>query len=267
MSQGPYLLASDLDGTLIPPAGAEDDGGISEFRDAVERRDDLRVTYVTGRNHTLALMGIAAHALPAPDVLVCDVGTSVFVLQHGVYLPDPGYRERMAAAWGSADRSAVLRSLANIPSLELQEAYKQSEFKLSYYTAPGPEGEDVARQLMASIEEGVGAASVIYSVDPRTERGLLDVLPPGVAKDVAVRYLHDQLGLDEDRTVYAGDSGNDRAAMLGGFDVIVVGNATPALKDSIRTEAEDRGLTTHLYFARAEYARGVLEGCRYFGIF
>ena len=83
---------------------------------------------------------------------------------------------------------------------------------------------------------------------------------------MAVRYLHDTLGLDQDRLVYAGDSGNDRAAMLSGFNVIVVANALDTLKATIREQAETLGLDHRIYFAKTPYAHGVLEGCRRFGI-
>jgi hydroxymethylpyrimidine pyrophosphatase-like HAD family hydrolase len=98
-----------------------------------------------------------------------------------------------------------------------------------------------------------------------TDRGLLDVLPAEIAKDYAVRYLHDRSGVDEDHLVYAGDSGNDRAAMLTGFRVIVVGNADEELKKDLGIESVAQGIAERIYFAEHPYARGVLEGLRHFG--
>ena len=90
------------------------------------------------------------------------------------------------------------------------------------------------------------------------------MLPADIAKDHAVRYLHDHLGIDEDHLVYAGDSGNDRAAMLTGYRVIVVGNADAALKQDLADESAVRGITERFYFAERPYAAGVLEGLRHF---
>ena len=266
MDHGHPLLASDLDGTLIPPADVAGDGGVAEFSHVVNARRDLLLAYVTGRHRALALQGIVRHALPAPRILVCDVGTSVFVLSDGEYQADPVYRERMVDALGGADRSELHRLLEDLPGLRLQEDEKQAEFKLSYYTPGGAEGEALALRARDLLEDAVGVVSVVYSVDPEIGHGLLDVLPPGVAKDVAVRYLHDRLGVGEDRLVYAGDSGNDRAVMLSGFNVVVVGNASPSLKEEIRLESERLRIGSRIYFARALYAQGVLEGGRHFEI-
>ena len=67
--------------------------------------------------------------------------------------------------------------------------------------------------------------------------------------------------------VFAGDSGNDRAAILSGVRAVVVGNAGDDLRDGLRREAERRGLGERIHFSEAPYAAGVVEGCRYFGLF
>ncbi len=266
MKPDQHLLASDLDGTLMRTAPSPGDGGISGFREAVEARPDLLLAYVTGRHRQLALDGIAAYGLPPAHILVCDVGTSVFLRGDEGYTADPEYRRRMIAAFGGIDRDELRQRLESLPGLRLQEAEKQAEFKLSFYTPPGSEGQDLASGAEALVRDLGGGANVVFSVEPGTGRGLLDVLPAGVAKDVAIRYLHDRFVMDEDRLVYAGDSGNDRAAMLSGFNVIVVNNAPASLKEEIRTEAAQLGLGARIYFAVAPFAQGVLEGARHFGI-
>ena len=259
------LLASDLDGTLIPPAHVTDDGGVAELRHAVERADGLGVAYVTGRSLGLAVHGIRRYELPPPQLLVCDVGTSVFVAEGGEWVPDQGYRALMLEALGGAAPGSAGRVLHEIEGLERQEDPNQTEFKLSYYTPGDARGEELAAVARERLDE-VGSFNVVHSFDPVSGRGLLDVLPAGVAKDVAVRWLHDRSGIPEDALVYAGDSGNDLAAMLSGFNVVVVGNAADALKETVRTQAETRGISGRVHFAAASYAAGVLEGCRRFGI-
>ena len=259
------LLASDLDGTVIPPPGHADDGGVAELRHAVERARDVAVAYVTGRSRPLALEGLRRHALPPPEMLVCDVGPSLFVREGDDYVPDPGYRELMLGALGGARTAGARELLSELEGLELQEEHSQTEFKLSYYTPADARGEELA-SLARALLGATGPFNVVHSVDPHARRGLLDVLPAGVAKDVAVRYLHDRSGVSEHALVYAGDSGNDLAALLSGFNVIVVGNAAPALEEAIRRQAEARGIAERVHFADAWYAAGVLEGCRSFGI-
>ena len=259
------LLASDLDGTVIPPGKIAGDGGISLLRGALERSRDVALAYVTGRSLALAMDGIARHGLPRPDILVCDVGTSVFIADDGAYEPDPGYRELMLEALGGAHPSAARRALSELEHLELQEEHKQAEFKLSYYLPPGP-GMDELAALSRERLEGVGRFNVVHSVDPVDQRGLLDVLPGSVAKDVAVRYLHDRSGVAEDDLAYAGDSGNDRAALLSGYNVIVVGNAEEDLKRAIASESAEMAIADRVYFSEAFYAAGVMEGSRHFGV-
>jgi len=265
VSDASSLLASDLDGTLIPPPPVEGDGGIGKLRAALDVRDVV-LAYVTGRHLDLALEGIEAHDLPLPDMLVCDVGTSVFVRSGGRYEADSGYRDVMISATGGVELSSLSTRLLAVEGLRLQEPEKQTDFKLSYYLPGGEEGEVVAGRVADRLADSEASVNVVYSVDSVREIGLLDVLPAGVAKDTAVRYLHDRSGLPEERLVYAGDSGNDRAAMLSGFNVVVVGNATGPFRRSIRREADERGLGERVYLAEARYAAGVLEGCRHYGL-
>jgi len=147
--------------------------------------------------------------------------------------------------------------------LELQEEEKQAEFKVSYYTRGRPE--PFVETVQTRLDAARARVNLVVSHDPVSGRGLLDVLPTGVAKDYAVRYLHDASGVDEDHLVYAGDSGNDRAAMLTGYRVIVVGNADEDLKKDLGIESVAQGIAERIYFAEHPYARGVLEGLRYFG--
>jgi sucrose-6F-phosphate phosphohydrolase len=258
------LLASDLDGTLIPLERApQRSREIAELVAAIEAAEDLKLAYVTGRHLSLGLEGIADVGLPSPDWFVCDVGTSVYRRTDGGYEPDEVYREAMRTAFGGLTGDDVRASIGAFEGLELQEEEKQAEFKVSYYTVGRPEA--VTESVQSRLEAADANVNLVASHDPVTGRGLLDVLPAGIAKDYAVRYLHDRTGVEEQHLVYAGDSGNDRAAMLTGYRVIVVGNADDALKKDLRVEAVAQGITDRIYFAEHPYARGVLEGLQHFG--
>lgn len=260
------VLASDLDGTLIPPGTTPGDGGVGAFRDAVDGRRDLALTYVTGRHRALALDGIRSSGLPFPRYLACDVGTSLFVLDAGDYRADPAYADRVASALGAPDMSEVARALRSVPDLVLQSEERQSPFKLSYDTPGGHPASEVVRRVEATLAEAAPRTQVVFSIDPETGGGLLDVLPAGVAKDTAVAYVRNRTGVADDALVYAGDSGNDRAAMLSGWAVVVVGNARARLKSELRDEARRRGLLDRFHFAEAPYAAGVVEGMRHFAL-
>jgi len=255
-----HLLASDLDGTLIPRNdGPEARRAVAAFRRALEGRGPDRIlAYVTGRHLALALEGVAAAGLPLPDCFACDVGTSVLWREGEGWSADPDFEAEMRRAMGGADADDARRALAGT-RLELQEAAKQAPFKASFYL-PWEERarmEDEARRRLA--DAGVGG-SLVWSRDVLDGRGLLDVLPEGGAKDRAVRHLAARLTIPHERVAFAGDSGNDRAALLGGWGAVLVGNAPEALKEEIRAEAERRGLEDRVYVARAPCAAGVLEG-------
>jgi len=258
------LLASDLDGTLIP---LERDANrlreVGELVEAIEATPSLRLAYVTGRHLSLAEKGIAEVGLPLPDWFVCDVGTSVYRRSGDRFESDPTYRGQMKAAFGGLVGEDVRAAIGQMSGIDLQEDEKQAEFKVSYYT----EGrhEPFVESVRARLDAAGAKVNLVASFDPVSERGLIDVLPAGIAKDYAVRYLHDHSGVGEDRLVYAGDSGNDRAAMLSGYRVIVVGNADAALKEELVTESAACGISKRIYFAEKAYAAGVLEGLRHFG--
>lgn len=265
MSITRYLLASDLDGTLIPlERDAQRLREVEELVSAIDASENLMLAYVTGRHLSLAQAGIEDIGLPSPDWFVCDVGTSVYRRTNGGYEPDEEYRRAMRMAFGGHSGDEVRAAIGAVEGLELQEEEKQGEFKVSYYTRGRPEA--FVETVQSRLDAANAKVNLVASHDPLTDRGLLDVLPAGIAKDFAVRYLHDHSGVDEQHLVYAGDSGNDRAAMLTGYRVIVVGNADPMLKEDLDVESAARGIDERIYFAERAYARGVLEGLQHFGV-
>jgi HAD superfamily hydrolase (TIGR01484 family) len=253
-----------LDGTLIPlECNAQRLGEVAAFVGAVDGSVNLMLAYVTGRHLSLARDGVAEVGLPSPDWFVCDVGTSVYRRNDGGFEPDEGYREAMRTAFGGLSGADLRAVIGAVEGLELQEEEKQGEFKVSYYTLGRPE--PYVETVQSRLDAANAKVNVVASHDPVTDRGLLDLLPAGIAKDYAVRYLHDHSGVDEQHLVYAGDSGNDRAAMLTGYRVIVVGNADEELKKDLGIEAVAQGIADKIYFAEHPYAKGVLEGLRHFG--
>lgn len=267
MGRWTSLLASDMDGTVIPL----DDGpgwkaDVGEFRREAESREGLCLAYVTGRDRDMALAGIEEHRLPHPHFLVCDVGTSVYVPRNGDYVADREYARRMKGALDGATAADVRRALDGTPDLHLQPEPRQTPFKVSYLVPPAAHHRAVLAEVRGRIAAAAAPVEAVFSVRAPDGAGLVDVLPAGVAKDAAVHYLMEASGVDHGGLAYAGDSGNDVAALLAGFQAIVVANADEALKEELRARAGERGILHHLYFAESRYAAGVLEGCRHFGL-
>jgi len=268
MDDTQVLLATDMDGTVIPlEETRERTDEIASFRFAVEGTPDLSLAYVTGRDFPLALRAIEGHRLPRPEFLVCDVGTSVYHATSSGYERDQEYVRLMEEARDGMDVREIRHEMVSVPDLLLQPDDRHTESKVSYHLAPGADHTRVLSAVREVLDRLGARIQAVFSVGAPSGRGLLDLLPAGVAKDFAIRYLHDHTGVHPDQLIYAGDSGNDLAAMLTGFKVIVVGNATPGLKEELMERGGELGILGRLYFAEAFYAAGVMEGCRHFGVF
>ncbi len=267
MSDPSALLASDMDGTVIPlELTPQREAELREFREAVEGVRGLILAYVTGRGLALAEKGLGEFSLPLPDHLVCDVGTSVYRRGPRGFEVDEGYAELMRETLAGLDFHEVRRHLEPVGHLLLQPEERQTEFKLSYHLP----GDRDHREVMAEVRDHLGGlggrVQAVYSVGAPSGTGLLDLLPRGAAKDSALRYLHRLTGVDAGTVVYAGDSGNDLAALLAGYRGIVVANAGADLLEDLEARRLDGGFPGEIHFATYPYARGVLEGCRHFGI-
>lgn len=261
-----HLLATDLDGTLIPlDRSADALRSVDAFRRAVEAPSrGWILAYVTGRHLELALEGVEATGLPRPDLLACDVGTSLWQRDDGEWSRDPDFDAEMRRAMGGADAGEARRALQEVAGLKAQEEARQAPFKASY-RFPWEDRAAVEKAVRFRLSGAGVRGSLVFSRDAVDGRGLLDVLPEGGAKDRAVRHLARALDIPPERIAFAGDSGNDRAALLGGWGAILVGNAPDALKKEIRAEAGRLGLEERLHVARAPYAAGVLEGLEALG--
>lgn len=260
---GRWLLASDLDGTLIPTDGKAGVKAIRRFIVLVESAQ-LRLAYVTGRHLDLALAGIERFELPMPDAMATDVGTRLYWRREGGFVPDTEYEEFVASRPGTPEAATIRAALDGIDGLRLQESVKQSRFKVSYYYT-GMFSPGVLRILEGRLS-GIGHTRLVRSRDPATGVGLLDVLPRGVGKETAVEFLESRFEGGNAGIVFAGDSGNDLAALLAGYRAIVVGNAPAPLKGELRHRAAKYGLEERVFFADASYADGVIEGLEHYGV-
>jgi hydroxymethylpyrimidine pyrophosphatase-like HAD family hydrolase len=87
-----------------------------------------------------------------------------------------------------------------------------------------------------------------------------------VSKAYALLWLSTHADLRPDEVIYAGDSGNDYAALVSGFRAIIVANGSDGLEAKVRASLKDRDLENRLYVAKGSASSGVLEGCQHFGL-
>jgi HAD superfamily hydrolase (TIGR01484 family) len=262
------LLACDMDGTVIPlETGEEREREIREFSRLLALHENVVPAYITGRHLELGLAGVEQYRLPVPEIFVCDVGTTIYVRSHKGWVVDEQYRHALLRSWQGLTGADIGAMLDSLSVLIPQEEEKQKEFKQSYYVSPDVDH----RKITTLIHDCLGSkdvrANVIYSVDSKKDIGLVDVLPEAAAKDSALIYLWKKLGLEKDRIVYAGDSGNDLLAFVSGFNAIVVNNTPQAVKEEVRRQTREKEIEEKIYYATAMYVQGVMEGCFHFNIF
>lgn len=259
------VLATDLDGTLIPLPGDEQNRADLERLRGYLAVNAMTLAFVTGRHLAIAVEVMAEHELPRPDWIICDVGTTIYREATGGWEEVAEYHEHLAAICATLPIDELRRVSAGFEDLTLQEAEKQGAFKLSFYTdrmrLEAAAGE--VRQWLAARD---APYSLISSVDPFTNRGLIDVLPREISKAYAIEWWRQHCGFAVEQIVFAGDTGNDFAALVAGYRSIVVGNAEPALAAAVREEHRRQGFAGRLYLATGDATSGLLEGLQAFGV-
>ena len=146
-----------------------------------------------------------------------------------------------------------------LPSgLRLQEPEKQGEFKISFYVDAN-ELSDIGQECQRQLDISNAPYGIISSVDPFNGDGLIDFLPSGVDKASAARWLAGHLEANyEQEVVYAGDSGNDFAALTSGCRSILVGNADRSLAQQIQALP----VAEQVFLSDKTASSAVLEGIR-----
>lgn len=256
------LLASDLDGTLYPvgpdPTHA---AALDGFADLLAANEDLVVAYVTGRHLASAVEAMAFWSLPQPDLLSCDVGTSLYRPDTGEpsgWRRDEDYAAQMGEAMSGMTARDITQLLDGVTDLTLQQPDRQSAFKISYLLPPSAAGDKVLMEVRRRLSAAGATFSVVRSSGVYEDDDLLDILPPGVTKTSAVAYMSTCPETASGLTLYAGDSRNDLDPLLSCDGGIVVANARPALLEALG-EGPDS-----IYLAARPHLHGVVEGIRHF---
>ena len=261
----PRVLATDLDGTFLPlPGDKANQAALECIRSACDSKQ-IGLVFATGRHFESVCEAMPAYSLPRPEWIGCDVGTSIDHRVQDHFARCAPTETLLAEQTQGADRTRVEALLADLDGLTLQAPERQQRFKISYHCSSG----DVER-LVALIGQRLTDARLTYaclaSIDSFHGQGLLDVLPAGASKAAALLWLATHADFLPDEVVFAGDSGNDLAALTCGFRAIVVANAAPGLAEQVEHDLAARGLTDRCFHATLPATSGVLEGCRHFGL-
>lgn len=217
-----------------------------------EFEPDSLLIFSTGRSPHLFRELADEVPLLTPDVLVCSVGTEIFIRGQ----PLEAWERHLDEGW---DRTRAAKVAARFADLEMQVDSEQRPHKASYKLR----GEGAERRLgalrAALCDAGVDAL-VIYSGGED-----LDILPSRAGKGKALAFLLKELaascgGAPRAGVLVAGDSGNDVELFeVEGVHGCVVGNAHPEL----RAWCRDNG-STRVFQATQDGPGGIVEALERF---
>ena len=232
------LLATDLDGTFL----AGDPEAKVKLYQTLSRREDVLLSFVTGRGLESVLPLLADPTIPTPDFIICDVGATI-VTGHDLLAFEP-IQQEISAKWPG--ELTVLEKIGDRPGLVRQNV--PQDRRVSYFCDPEAVTDDLAT-LVAQI-----GCDLLYSASH-----YLDVLPGGINKGHTVTKLVEHLGIPKDRVLVAGDTLNDLSMYDIGFPGVCVGEAEDLLLDATR----DKGRTLH---ATSPGTGGILQAIRHFNL-
>ena len=264
------LISTDLDGTLIP------DGRVSESPHARERfarlvcRPEVTLAYVTGRHKALVEEAIGDFSLPIPQLVIADVGATIYDVDPGNWRPWVSWERLLAEQWPAGTAAELSRLVRGASGLRPQEESKQAEFKVSFYLEEGADSREILADVEARLSRLETPARLIFSRDSKGT-GLLDLLPPAANKLSALEFILEREGLRSDSCVFSGDSGNDLEVLASHVPAVLVANASSEVEAEARELAAARGHSDSLYIAQGgllgmngNYASGILEGLVHF---
>lgn len=243
---GQRFIVSDIDHTLIGDADALAE--LLVYLRQVKR--GFRFGVATGRRLESALEALRTWGVPLPDVFMTSVGSEIY---HGADLiPDKAWESHINHYWAP---EALHSLLDEHQALTPQPSEDQRPFKISYFLTEKQGEPAITRQTLIDLLTANSLQANIII----TQNRLVDVLPIRASKGAAVKYLAEKWNIGPGYIMVAGDAGNDEEMLTGDNTLgVVVGNYSPELEHLKGRE--------HIYFAQGRFARGVLEGVRYFNL-
>lgn len=259
------MIVVDIDGTLLPSAGAlVSERNCRALRQAQAR--GIEVVIATGRRQAYAMPLLASIGLRPDTVLITSNGTVTrtmtgrridrFVLQAETARALCPELRRFGTAVFTFDREGprelVLESLeqaharislwveANRPSIlevrPLERAFDGGESPVQGMVCGGVAAMREAQAWLAAspLADRIEMHRTEYPVRDLT---ILDILPPGCSKGSALRRLAERCGIDREAILAIGDNWNDLEMLESAGTAVIMANGAPDLLE----EAQKRG--------------------------
>ncbi|GKV56302.1 hypothetical protein NCCP2222_22490 [Sporosarcina sp. NCCP-2222] len=235
MKQKKFMLATDLDGTLV--GNEEGLADLLAYYDGAPY--EVALVYVTGRHLDSAKSLIKEVSLPIPDLLITDVGTAIY--HHDG--EDSDWKQKMNEHW-LPDR--IVEIATDFPELKRQQL--PNDYRVSYTVDSNP---SAAGKFKKRLEQEGIPHTFIFSSNRD-----IDVLPPSSGKGRALKYVIERYAAPDVKLLIAGDSGNDIDMLSLGHPAVIVGNAQPELLDMVDHP--------NLFRAKTHCAAGIHEAWVHF---
>ena len=263
----PILICTDLDRTLLPNGPQQESAQARPLFHKLAAHPAVTLAYVSGRDKRLLLQAIEEYDLPVPDFAIGDVGTTIYSISALHWHNWSAWQHEIAGDWNGCTNQDLAAQLQGVDDLTLQEAEKQNDFKLSYYAPSNTDVDALLDEIHDRLEKLSVKANLIWSVDEQNHIGLLDILPSSANKLHAIRFLQQEQGYALERTLFAGDSGNDLEVLCSEVPAVLVHNAQPEVVEQAIRLTQQNGHERQLYLARGgvlglngHYAAGIIEG-------
>lgn len=265
------LICSDLDRTIIPNGYQKESAHARPVFRRLAEHSHIYLAYVSGRDRKLILDAIEEFYLPLPDYAIGDVGTTLYRIIDDDWQLSDDWSDEIGKDWKGLSWEELAECFEDMVDIRLQEPEKQNRYKLSFYTDQNIDHRRLINDVRLVLIEKRVRANIIWSIDETGTTGLLDILPARANKLYAIQFLMQQEQFPEDRTVFAGDSGNDLDVLTSGLQAILVKNAMEDVRQEAVEALSAKHMMNHLYLPEGNfwglngnYAAGLIEGLAHF---
>jgi HAD superfamily hydrolase (TIGR01484 family) len=265
-----FLVAMDIDDTQVkdriihPEISTEDELRLRELNQALHtlRKDGKAVVFhVTGG--IFSDFTSFERYLPASDHLSCAAATELYTHINGRYVQDHKFQDALNALDFSEEHADDATQDLVEKQLFPLTGHHKSAFKISFIINPELSEQEL-KQVTNLVKERLQAFPDMNVTVVRTEKtNYLDITPRLCNKGDKVGFIAAQHGIDADNIIVFGNGENDISMFRNEFMGVAVQNAGSKLKDHVALTSQSGA--RHI-ITEAEYASGILEGLRYFGL-